>query len=163
MQDTEYKVEFDKIFPFDFTGQVQFGDLPLEEVYELYRDGRVSSKFLEHYIPIWFPELRYVDQKGYDHLDKSDMKYDLKGFTKGGAGYAPSNMVGAGRKINLVEMHAHANAINYIFSDITEFPKIRVIFKRGQDLVRDYPNGKIKPKQRDTLFNELYTIADDEK
>jgi hypothetical protein len=153
-----HQVEFNKVFEFDFGGQVQFGDLPLEEVYELYKDGRVSSKFLEHYIPIWFPELKFVDQDGYDHIDANGVKYDLKGFTiSSGAGYAPSNMVGAGRKINISEMHAHAKTINYIFSDITKFPEIRIIFKTGEDMVRDYPNGKIKPNQRDKLFpNKLF-------
>ncbi len=148
----KYKIEFDKTYEFDLKGKVQFGDMPEKAIYELYKDGRVASKFLEHTIPTWFPEVKFVDEDGYDHIDKNDVKYDLKGFTKGGAGYAPSNMIGAGRKINVTEMHAHAKTINYIFSDITEFPKVRVVFKRGEDMVRDYPNGKIKPNQREKLF-----------
>lgn len=146
------KIKFNKTYDFDLTGKVQFGNLPLEEIHELFKDGRVASKFLEHYIPIWFPEVKFVDEDGYDHIDKQGVKYDLKGFTKGGAGYAPSNMIGAKRKINVAEMHAHAKTINYIFSDITEFPKVRVVFKTGEDMVRDYPNGKIPSKQKDILF-----------
>ena len=147
-----YEIEFDETYDFDLRGKVQFGDLTEEEVYKEFQDGRLSSRLLEKQIPIWFPEITFVDQDGYDHIDKNDVKYDLKGFTKGGAGYAPSNMIGAGRKINVVEMHAHARTINYIFSDITEFPKVRVVFKRGDDIVRDYPNGKVKPNQREKLF-----------
>jgi hypothetical protein len=148
------EIEFNKKYEFDFTDQVQFGVLPKEEVYKLYQDGRVSSKFLEHYIPIWFPDLTYVDMEGYDHVHKNNPldRYDLKGFTKGGAGYAPSNMIGAGRKINISEMHAHAKTINYIFSDIVDFPKISIIFKTGEELIRDYPKGKIKLNQREKLF-----------
>lgn len=148
----KHKIIFNKVYEFDLTGKVQFGDMPEEAIYELYKDGRVASKFLEHTIPTWFPEVEFVDQDGYDHIDAEGTKYDLKGFTKGGAGYAPSNMVGAGRKINIAEMHAHAKTINYIFSDITEFPKVRVIFKTGSDMVRDYPSGKISAKKRDKLF-----------
>lgn len=147
-----YEIEFNKLYEFDLEGKVQFGNMPEEAIYELYKDGRVASKFLEHTIPTWFPEVKFVDQDGYDHIDDKGIKYDLKGFTKGGAGYAPSNMIGAGRKINVKEMHAHAKTINYIFSDITEFPKVRVIFKTGEDMVRDYPNGKIPSKKREALF-----------
>jgi hypothetical protein len=61
-------------------------------------------------------------------------------------------MLGAGRRINLEELHEHANSIDYIFSDVTEFPKVRIVVKKGTDLVRDYANGKIPYKNRSTLF-----------
>jgi hypothetical protein len=156
-------VEYNKIYYFDLTGQVQFGNMPEEEIYELFRDGRVASKFLEHTIPAWFPELEFVDQDGYDHVDRAtgQKKFDLKGFTKGGASYAPSNMIGAGRKIVIEELHSHANIIDYIFSDITEFPKVRIIFKHGTDLVSEFPKGKIESKQKDQLFKEV-NITDEE-
>ena len=152
LKEKQYKVEFNKIYEFDLAGKVQFGNLPESEVYELFRDGRVASKFLEHHIPKWFPELKFVDQDGYDHIDQHDIKYDLKGFTKRGAGYAPSNMIGAGRKIDEEKMHAHAATINYIFSDIIDFPKVRVIFKTGDEMIKTYPKGKIKLKDREKLF-----------
>jgi hypothetical protein len=69
LKEKQYKVEFNKIYEFDLAGKVQFGNLPESEVYELFRDGRVASKFLEHHIPKWFPELKFVDQDGYDHID----------------------------------------------------------------------------------------------
>ena len=146
-------VEFNKTYEFDLTGKVSFGDLPTETVNELFQDGRASSKFLEHYIPIWFPELKFVDARGYDHINESGDKYDLKGFTKKtGARYMPSNMIGGGRVINIPDLHAHARTISYIFSDITEFPKIRVIFKTGEDMVVDYPKGTVPFKKRKNLF-----------
>jgi hypothetical protein len=49
-------------------------------------------------------------------------------------------------------LHEHAESIDYIISDVTEFPKVRVVFKQGTDLVRDYPSGKIPLKARKTLF-----------
>lgn len=154
MNRKQYRVEFNKTFEFDFSGKVSFGDLTEKDLYELFKDGRVASRFLEHSVPEWFPELTFVDQTGYDHIDKQGVKFDLKGFTKLGSVYAPSNMIGAGRKINVTEMHSHAKTINYIFSDITEFPKVRLVFKKGRDVVTDYPSGKIKFKQRTVLFVE---------
>lgn len=148
-----HKIEFDKTFEFDLTGAVQFGSMPTEQLHELFRDGRVASKFLEHTLPTWFPEIKFVDQDGYDHINpETGAKYDLKGFTRGGASYAPSNMLGAGRKIDIAKLHQHAREIDYVFSDITEFPLVRVVFKRGTDLIESYPTGKIHSKHRKVLF-----------
>ena len=147
------QVELDKTFEFDLSGKVQFGDMPQEAVYDLFKDGRVASKFLEHTLPTWFEDLDFVDGVGHDHVSKSNgRKYDLKGFTKLGACYAPSNMLGARRKIDEAVVHAHAQEIDYIFSDITEFPKVRIIFKSGADLVKQWPSTKIPLKDRATLF-----------
>ena len=148
-----YNIEFNKTYEFDLTGQVQFGNMPVDRLHELFQDGRVASKFLEHTLPSWFPELEFVDQAGYDHIEtKTGKKYDLKGFTKGGASYAPSTMLGAGRKIDIVKLHQHAREIDYVFSDITDFPRVRIVFKRGTDLIESYPTGKIKKDQRAVLF-----------
>lgn len=147
------KVQLNKTYTFDLTGKVQFGDMPEAAVYELFKDGRVASKFLEHTIPTWFEDLEFVDGVGYDHVSKSNgRKYDLKGFTKGGACYAPSNMLGAGRKIVESEVHAHAQEIDYIFSDITDFPRVRIIFKTGTDMVEQWPSTKVPAKDKAKLF-----------
>ena len=147
------KYAYDTVYEFDFTDKVQFGDMPIADIYELFQDGRVASKFLEHTIPTWFEDLEFVDQKGYDHQDKiTGDKFDLKGFTKGGASYAPSTMLGAGRKIDVPELHAHAREVDYILSDVTEFPRVRVVFKKGTDLIESYPSGKISKTQKKVLF-----------
>jgi len=147
------KFQYDTVYEFNFAGKVQFGDMPTQQLNELFQDGRVASKFLEHTIPTWFEDLTFVDAKGYDHVSKTnERKFDLKGFTKGGASYAPSTMLGAGRKINVQELHAHAREIDYILSDVTEFPRVRVVFKRGTDLVESYPSGKINKNQKEVLF-----------
>jgi hypothetical protein len=149
------KIDYGTIYCFDLTDKVQFGDMPEEQLYKLFQDGRVASKFLEHYVPIWFPDLEFVDQKGYDHVDKAtrEKKWDLKGFTKGGASFVPSSMLGAGRKINLQEAQAHARTIDYIFSDVTEFPKVRIQFRHGSQLVNEFPNCAIKKADKNKLFN----------
>jgi hypothetical protein len=148
------KYTLNTVYEFDFTDKVQFGNMPVKLLYQLFKDGRVASKFLEHTLPTWFSDLEFVDEKGYDHVSKTTKrKFDLKGFTKSGASYAPSTMLGAGRKINEEKLHEHAETIDYIFSDITEFPKVRIVFKSGTDLVKKYPNGKIPVSEKKALFN----------
>lgn len=146
--------ELNRVYTFDLTGKVQFGNMPLDQLHQLFQDGRVASKFLEHTIPTWFDDLVFEDGVGYDHVSKTTgRKYDLKGFTKGGASYAPSTMLGAGRKINEEVLHEHAESIDYILSDITEFPLVRIVFKSGSELVKNYPSGKIPRKAQKELFN----------
>jgi hypothetical protein len=146
-------ITYDQTYVFDLTGKVQFGDLPTELIHKLFTDGRVASKFLENHLPIWFPELDFVDANGHDHVRRADgRKYDLKGFTPRGACYAPSEMLGKGRKITLERVHEHAREIDYVFSDITEFPQVRIVFKRGTDMIRDFPSTKIKKTERAKLF-----------
>jgi len=146
------KVVYDKVFEFDFTGQVQVGPLSEAALHKLFKDGRIASHFLEQCIPLWFSDLTFVDKKGYDHEDSTGHKYDLKGFTVRGASYVPSKMLGAGRKINLVEVENHAKYISYIFSDITNFPKVRIVFKTGKVMLKNFPSGKVKSNEIDKLF-----------
>ena len=136
-----------------FTFPATFGDLPNEKIEEILKDGRLASHFLERQLEIDFPELTFVNAKGYDHIRKdSTTLYDQKCFTKGGLGFAPSRMVGAGRKIDFNEAHAHANTIDYIACDIVDFPKVCVRFVKGSDLVEKYPSCRVKFNQREELF-----------
>mgnify|MGYP006126949701 CR=1 FL=1 len=144
-------IEYNKNY--DFTLQATFGDLSTEKVEEILKDGRLASHFLERQLEVDFPELTFVNAKGYDFVTKdSDILYDQKCFTKGGLGFAPSRMVGAGRKIDFNEAHAHANTIDYIACDIVDFPKVCVRFVKGSDLVEKYPSCRVKFNQREELF-----------
>ena len=137
-----------------FTFLSTFGDLPNEKIKEILKDGRLASHFLERQLEIDFPELTFVNAKGYDHIRKdSNILYDQKCFTKGGLGFAPSRMLGAGRKIDFNEAHAHANTIDYIVCDIVDFPKVCIRFVSGKDLVKNYPSCRIKFNQRKEFFN----------
>lgn len=138
---------------YNFTIEASFGTLPKTVLEEVLKDGRLASHFLERQLEVWFPELTFVNAKGYDHVRKnSDILYDQKCFTKGGLGFAPSRMIGAGRKIDLNEAHAHAKTIDYIACDIIDFPKVKVRFVKGSDLVEKYPSCRVRPNQREELF-----------
>ena len=132
---------------------VTVGGLSTEQVDGKLKDGRLASHLLELLLEVWFPELTCVDQKGYDHIrEGSDILYDQKSFTKGGLQFAPSSMYGAKRSVDYDVAHAHANSIDYIATDITEFPKVVVRFVKGSDLVKDHPSCKVSYAKRDKLF-----------
>lgn len=150
------KIEFNKTYPFDIpTDTFSWCDLTKEELIELFQDGRVASWFFERQIPKWFPELTYINTKGYDHVDEQGNKYDAKGFTKNGCGFMPSKMKGVGRTFDAKSAHAHADEISYIIHDIREFPSVNLIFKKGSDLTKEFPNCKISNNTKDVhkLFN----------
>tara|TARA_B100000925_G_scaffold85656_1_gene61356 strand:+ start:1605 stop:2057 length:453 start_codon:yes stop_codon:yes gene_type:complete len=142
---------------YTFEVNASFGDLPKETIDVMFRDGRVASKFLEHHLPVWFPELDFVDAKGYDHVNiQTGRKLDAKCFTKGGLTFAPSVMLGAGRRIIEQEVHDHAETIDYIACDVVEFPKVRIRFVTGTDLVKNYPGKycKVPFSQREKFFTD---------
>ena len=136
---------------YNFECPASFGTLSQKRVNKLFTDGRRASGFLELQLEEWFEGLVFEDGKGYDHVDTEGIKYDAKCFTKGGAKFCPSVMLGAGRSVDEEKLWEHANDMIYIFCDVVEFPKVRVIFKRGSDLTQ-YPKGSIPFKDRDVLF-----------
>jgi len=142
-------IEFDRTY--EFNCPASFGTLSQEKVNKLLTDGRRASGFLEIQLEEWFPELTFEDGKGYDHVDKVGLRYDAKCFTKGGAKFCPSGMLGMGRKVNEEELWEHASDMLYIFCDIVSFPEVRVIFKRGSDLTH-YIKGAIPFGDRNVLF-----------
>jgi hypothetical protein len=117
----------------------------------LFTDGRRASGFLELQLEEWFPELTFVDGKGYDHVDPDGVKYDAKCFTKGGSKFCASKYLGVGRSVDIKEHLEHSSKIIYIFCDVVEFPKVRVVFKRGSDLTH-YSKGSIPFGDRNVIF-----------
>jgi len=49
--------------------------------------------------------------------------------------------------------------MNYIICDIVDFPRVRVIFRRGKELARAYPKGIISKTKRGELFGEFKISA----
>lgn len=139
---------------YEFYCPASFGTLSQSIVDQLFQDGRVASHFLERQLVLWFPSLTFIDGKGYDHVDLTQQRYDAKCFTKGGAKFCPSVMIGAGRSVDEEKLWQHAPQMKYIFCDIVDFPQVRVICKNGLDLVK-YPKGTIPFKDRNALFTGL--------
>lgn len=137
----EHLVEYNKAYCFKLE-DVSFPGIEKEKLYKLYQDGRVSSSFIQLWLESQF-NLKYVNGNGYDHLDEKQNKYELKSLTKYGCNLCPSHMVGSGRKKDISLFREEASKINFIISDITNFPEIKVVFKTGEEIVRLYPNAVI--------------------
>ena len=148
------KVEKNKTFHFT-VNNAAFGSIPQNRVYELLQDGRLASFFLEEQLQLWFPELTRIEgNKDHDHVDLLGNKYDAKNFTKAsGLSFKPSNQMGAGRKFIAEVAHEKASNLCYICCDIVEFPKVRVKFVDGNELVERYPSCKVPKDQREVFFS----------
>ena len=149
------KIELNKVYNKEIVG-FSFGELSREELIELFKDGRVNSKFLEKLVTKWFPELTNVDLKHYDHVDTAGNKFEMKGFTGNGCKFVPSSMIGKGRYIDRDELAEgiKEHKLTYIITDIVEFPTVKIKFVDGKKLLREYPSGEIRPNKRKELFNE---------
>ena len=147
------KLKLNKTYEYDLSNTISFGDISEKRLYEFFKDGRNASFMLEEQLTHWFPELTRVEgNKDHDHISENGVKYDAKNFTKYGLNFMPSNQIGAGRKFDSVIAYQKANKLVYICCDIVDFPKVKVIFKDGKDLVKSYPNCKVSKSKREMLF-----------
>jgi hypothetical protein len=130
-----------------------FGSLSKEKLTRLFTDGRIASHFFELEVEQMFPELIYVNARGYDYVHKkTKKKYEKKCFTPAGLNFKPSNQKGQGRKFDKKIAHKLAKTLTYIICDIVDFPKIRIVFIDGKKLVAAYPRCIVTIKNREILF-----------
>ena len=125
------------VYKFDLTDTIQFGDLPTELLYKLFKDGRCCSTLLSKFLERKFNDLIYVDAKGYDYIHTVLNEIEKKQITNNGLKFSPSSMIGAGRKVDYSQVvkHIHDNDLTYLIADITSFPEITVMFIKGSDLL----------------------------
>jgi len=146
------KIQMNKTYNFEIKN-ASFGDIPQSRMNELYTDGRLAAFALEEQLVYWFPELTRIEgNKDHDHVDVQGRKYDAKNFTKHGLKFMPSNQLGEGRVFNAEIAHAKAEQLRYILCDILDFPRVRVKFMEGTDLIQQYPSCSARPGQREVLF-----------
>jgi hypothetical protein len=147
-------IEFNKIYEFNVEN-VSYGDLTEEECINAHRDGRAASIFIEIHLTKWFPELTHITgNKPYDHQGANGLYYDAKNFTKGGLKFMPSNMIGSSRKLDKDKMIEKVTEydLNYTLCDIVDFPKVRVKFINGIELLQMYEKASIPFKHRELIF-----------
>ena len=152
-------IEFNKIYYKEIEG-FSFGELSQEQLIAIFKDGRVSCHFLQPYLNIWFPETKFVDANGYDHEwlneDAITRLIEQKGYNQSGANYRPSSQLGIGRTPNDQEIidFIYENSLVYVITDNYDFPKIRIRFIEGKELLQLYPNFKISVAERENFFGE---------
>ena len=132
-----------------------FGDLSREETIEIYKDGRVFSHFIEKWIANHYPLTHVGGCKKYDFVDNNypDTKYDEKTFTNGGCNFCPSNMLGQGRKFDDAIFREKTTGMIFAIVSNIKFPRIKIKFMRGTNLIKMYPKGHIPLKDHDKFFD----------
>jgi len=155
-----HDIELNHVYSFDLPPPTWPG-LSTDEAITVFKNGSACAKPLERMLcsDSFFPNLIYEDKTGYDYTTQGVLdsgvkgKLDLKNFTTYGLRFMPSVMIGKGRKLDPGKFHEHAKDLTYIFCDITDFPRINVIFKDGGELIRKYPKGQIVFSHRNDLFS----------
>jgi hypothetical protein len=147
-------VELDKTFE-HIIENYSFGDLPDENVIEIFKDGRAFSHFIEPWLAKNYPINHVTGCKKYDHNDANipDILYDQKTFTHRGCKFMPSNMIGEGRKFDEELFKEKASKLIYIIVSNIHFPRIKVRFVRGSNLVQKFPRGIIPSNKFDEFFH----------
>jgi hypothetical protein len=147
-------VELNKTFHHTITNY-GFDNLSIALVNEIYRDGRVFSHFIEHWLTTTYPLVHISGCKDHDFIDpnNSEIIFDEKTFTKGGCKFMPSNMIGTGRTFNQSDFEEKANKLIYCIVSNIHFPEIKIRFIRGYILMKKYPKGIIHLKDHDELFH----------
>ncbi len=131
-----------------------FGSLSSNLVYDIFKDGRAFSHFIEKWLEQEFPLTHISGCKTYDFIDKfhKDTKYDEKTFTKRGCCFKPSNMLGQGRKFDRDIFEEKTKSLIFCIVSNVDFPNIKVKFMTGEELLKLYPNGKIPLKDHIKFF-----------
>jgi hypothetical protein len=135
---------------------VAFGNLTLETINELFKDGRIFSHFMERMLAVDYSLTHVTGCKGHDLVDPADnsIKYEQKTFTKGGCKFMPSNMIGQGRKFDKAVFDEKSKNLNYIIVSNINFPEIKIRFVKGTELTILYPKGEIPLKDHAKFFDQ---------
>jgi hypothetical protein len=146
-------IELDKTYEHTIT-EYKFDNLPDSKMIEIFKDGRAFSHFIEPWLAEKYPLNHVTGCKKYDHIDKNDSSilYDQKTFTSRGCKYYPSNMIGEGRKFDKDIFEEKAKKLIYIIVSNIHFPKIKIKFVKGIELIKQYPKGEINLKEFDKFF-----------
>ena len=146
------KYELNKTYEFEMKN-ISFDNVPSISLIELFKDGRHASHILELWIVNNFENISKHNTKDHDFIDDDGNLMEGKNFTKNGAKFMPSRMLGVGRKYIKEEAHEVADSNIYVITDITSMPKIRMKFILGSKLNKMYPNSKIPFRKREEFFS----------
>ena len=147
-------VELNKTFDHEIS-DISFGNLPREACIAILKDGRPFSHFIEAWLAENYPLVHVKGCKNHDFTDSNypSILYDEKTFTSKGCSFCPSNMLGQGRKFDKEAFEEISKKLIFCIVSNIDFPKIKIKFVRGSDLIKLYPKGKIPSKDFIKFFN----------
>ena len=130
------------------------GRLPREVIIRLFKDGRVSSHFMEEILAQDYGLTRIGGCKDHDLVEPSEpsVRYEEKTFTGNGCKFVPSNMLGQGRHFDKEVFEKKASGLIYAIVSVVNFPEIKIRFVKGIDLLAKYPMGVIKISEHNEFF-----------
>ena len=164
------KLEFNKVYEIDL-GDLSHGGMSHEEMIAHYKGNSsplsfIMEKILEKMFPndlVYDHSQEKIPFKNREICIRPDLRdlltrtvlFDQKAFNDKGGSYSRSKNKGAGRKHDQEENDAWVKAQNFIWTDFTNLPKVRVIVLTGEDILERFPhkNGKISFKKREELFS----------
>ena len=136
------KYELNKTYSF-MLDNISFDNVPNNLLIELFKDGRHASHILELWIVNNFDNISKYNTKDHDFIDDENNFMEAKNFTKNGAKFMPSRMLGVGRKYIEEEAHKVINSNIYVITDINDMPDIHIKFIKGSELLKKYPKAII--------------------
>ena len=129
----------------------------------VFKNGTVAAGIMEPFLCCYFKNLKWVKgcndhdmiaEDSQQRYNKEKQLFDHKGFTVASAGqFSRSKFQGTLRpKATAEELERDSSNKIFVFTSYTSFPEIEIVFRRGSDLLNEFPNGKIKHDEHDKLF-----------
>ena len=160
-------LELNKIYEFNL-GNMSHCNMSHEEMINHYKNNSSPLSFLiEKILPKWFDKIIYdttPHEIKYNNTiikikpDLKDKKtksilYDQKSFNLKGGSFKRSSYKGIGRKYNKELNEIWAKNQIFIWTDVCELPKIKIIALTGEECLKRFPKCDIKYNEKDKLFN----------
>lgn len=136
----------------------------VEDVREYLTDGRRVSFMIERRLaqenPGW--QLASSEGAGYDLLDPSGGKWEVRSITRSGVYFNPSNQVGSGRTFNEQGFQEKLEEVKgFILSDIVEFPMVNVYVVPVENVLRWHHQGLLGANARISRRKFLMNLVPD--
>lgn len=147
------RVEFNTLFHLTFPeSHLKFGSLPYDKLCAVLRDGRPCSFLLEALAAEMF-QMTLNTGKGIDYLCHDGRLIESKVYTKNGCNFSPSSMKGMKRIYEGNVFLRAARETDFLISDVTHFPDVKMTFKHGKDLLALTGNKAVlTPKMKKQVF-----------
>lgn len=135
-----------------------------EDIREYLTDGRRVSFIIERRLkwenPGW--SLAPSEGAGYDLLDPSGDKWEVRSITRQGVYFNPSNQVGSGRTFNVQGFLNKLSGIKgFILSDIVTFPTVEIFKVPVENVLRWHNEDRLGANAKVSRDRFLIHLAPD--
>jgi DNA-binding XRE family transcriptional regulator len=130
-----------------------------QDIQEYLTDGRRASFIIERRLkwdnPDW--NLAPSEGAGFDLIDPTGNRWEVRSITRQGVYFNPSNQVGSGRVFNEAEfLNKLRSVAGFILADVTKFPLVPV-FKFPVENVFDWHERRLLGANARVSYNVFYS------